>query len=133
MVQSERSSSKDEALQVRGRPQQKIYNKNTDKSKNDRARSKSKARTSSTGIVRKRMTSLRIVISCRIRIIRMLLLSNLKTNPRMIVSFRLPLAIVLILVNVLLCLLAVFSGNDEWIIVWLFVSYMLSQRLVHFL
>ena len=132
MVQSERSSSKDEALQVRGRPQQKIYNKNTDKSKNDRARSKSKARASSTGIVRKRMTSLRIVISCRIRIIRTLLLSNLRI-PRVMVSFRLPLAIVLILVNVLLCLLAVFSGNDEWIIVWLFVSYMLSQRLVHFL
>jgi hypothetical protein len=42
VLQSEESSSKGEALQVRGRPEQKKYNNNKDKSKNGRGRSKSK-------------------------------------------------------------------------------------------
>jgi hypothetical protein len=70
MVQAESSSSKAEALEVRGRPEQRDnyhHHNNRDKSKTDRGHSEYKGRDKFAGIVRNPTTILMIVGSCRTR------------------------------------------------------------------
>jgi hypothetical protein len=99
MVQAE-SSSKAEALQVRGRTEQRTTttNNNNDKSKTDRGCSKSKGqgdKTSSVGIVRKIITILIIVGSCRTRR-KETVPTNLRINPMVMVRPLLFLVILMV-------------------------------------
>ena len=98
MVQTDASSSKGDALQVRGRPEQKPTTSAVTRARTAETVQSSEARINSIGIVRKIITSLMIVGSCRIRRKETVHI-NRKINPMVMARPLLSTVLIVLMVN----------------------------------